>query len=145
MIIGFNHFSFTISDIERSVKYYRDAIGMELISFADRPPDYVQSVTGIKTTMRVAYLKKDNFLLELIEYSGKKRSLAESKANNIGSGHICFNVDDIDQIIDEMKEKGVEFIGLPIRIPGGANEGGLVVYAKDPDGIVTEFIQPPHV
>ena len=142
MITGFNHTCFTVSSVDASVAYYVSMIGFELISLADRPVDYVQSVTGISSSMRVAYLRGYGMMLELIEYVGSAKRSFVSKVDNIGSGHICFNVDDMKNIVDTLQTKGVRFLGPPVTIPAGTNKGGFVVYALGPDGIVTEFIQP---
>ena len=142
MITGINHSSFTVSDIDASVKYYRDILGMELISNAERPSGYVEKVTEIKSSMKVVYLTGFGLTLELIEYVDSEK-IGQSKVDNIGCGHICFNVDNITAMIEEMKARGVRFLGSPTLIPAGTNKNGVVVYAVDPDGIVTEFIEPP--
>ncbi len=38
MILTTNHTSFTVSDVERSVAFYRDLLGFKLLSLAERPP-----------------------------------------------------------------------------------------------------------
>jgi catechol 2,3-dioxygenase-like lactoylglutathione lyase family enzyme len=143
MISEFNHFSFTVSDVQESIDYYTRIIGLELISLAGRPLEYVEQVTGISNEMCVAYLRGYGIVLELIEYIGSEKRFVRSNADNIGCGHICFNVDDLMETVGTMKAKGVKFLGEPVTIPAGTNKGGLIVYALAPDGIVTEFIQPP--
>jgi len=143
MITGFNHTSFTVSNMDRSVYYYSDVIGLELISLADRPIEYVERVTKVENGMRVAYLKGYGVTLELIEYVGSAKHSSKSSVDNIGSGHICFNVDNLEEIVNILGKKGIKFLGNPTTIPAGTNRGGYIVYALDPDGIATEFIQPP--
>ncbi len=146
MITGFNHTAFTVSSLDAAVDFYVQMIGLTLISFADRPIEYVENVTGLSKAMRVAYLKGYGVVLELIEYVGSANSSSDSndsKVDNIGSGHICFNVEDMKDTVDTLKAKGIRFLGAPVVIPAGTNKGGFVVYALGPDGIVTEFIQPP--
>lgn len=143
MTIGFNHFSFTVSNVDTSVRHYVDNLGFTVISLADRPEDYVFSVTGLSAGMRVAYLKGQGIVLELIEFSTGDSKKPQSQPNNIGSGHICLNVDDIDATVDFLKSRGVRLLGQPVLIPVGSNKGGYVVYSLDPDGIVNEFIQAP--
>ena len=143
MILGFNHFSFTVRDVVKSVEHYEKNLGFSLISLADRPADYVFTVTGMNTGMKIAYLKGYGVVIELIEYFNSDSPNVLSKSSNIGSGHLCLNVDDIYGIVKNLKEKGVEFLGEPVCIPAGANKGGYVVYSLDPDGIVNEFIQTP--
>jgi catechol 2,3-dioxygenase-like lactoylglutathione lyase family enzyme len=143
MITGFNHTGFTVSNIDAVVDYYVGIIGLELISLADRPIEYVESVTTIRKSMRIAYLRGYGATIELIEYIGSDKNSSFSTVDNIGSGHICFNVDNMENIVDALKTKGIQFLGAPVLIPAGTNKGGFVVYAVGPNGIVTEFIQPP--
>ncbi|MCE1157901.1 MAG: VOC family protein [Spirochaetia bacterium] len=143
MILGFNHFSFTVRDVDKSVEHYEKNLGFSLISLADRPAEYVFAVTGMNMGMKIAYLKGYGVVIELIEYFNTDSSNVLSKPSNIGSGHLCLNVDDIHDSVKNLKEKGVNFLGEPVIIPAGANKGGYVVYSLDPDGIVNEFIQAP--
>ena len=143
MIIGFNHLSFTVSDVDKSIEHYTKNLGFLVISLADRPEEYVQSVTGMRTGMRIAYLKGYNTVLELIEYNSNKSSIDQSRLGSIGTGHLCLNVDDIADTVAALKKNGVSFLGEPVLIPAGTNKGGFVVYSLDPDGIVNEFIQAP--
>ncbi len=48
MITTVNHTSFTVSDLDRSIAFYRDLLGMELMSLAGRDPAFVEKVTGIR-------------------------------------------------------------------------------------------------
>jgi catechol 2,3-dioxygenase-like lactoylglutathione lyase family enzyme len=143
MIVGFNHVSFTVRDVEASIEHYVQNLGFSVISLADRPEEYVQSVTSMRTGMRIAYLKGYDTVLELIQYFKGDTATQQSKPSTIGSGHICFNVDDIVEIVASLEKKGIRFLGKPVLIPAGANKGGYVVYSLDPDGIVNEFIQIP--
>jgi lactoylglutathione lyase len=143
MITDYNHTSFTVTNIDKSIHFYRDILGMKLMSLADRPLEYVKTVTTITLEMKIAYLNGYGLTLELIEYMGSKKNNNISSPDNIGSGHICFNVDDIFSHMESLESKGVRFLGLPTKIPAGVNKGGYVVYSTDPDGIVIEFIMNP--
>ncbi len=145
MIKQYNHTSFTVSHLNRSVTFYQDVLGFSLLSLADRPREYSEQVTGVKGySLRIAYLSGYGLTLELIEYLGSPKCGARSESDNIGAGHICFDVDDLRSVIDLLNRNKVELRGDPIRIPAGTNRGGLVLYALDPDGIVIELIQPPE-
>jgi lactoylglutathione lyase len=146
MITTVNHTSFTVSDLDRSISFYRDLLGMELISLAGRDPAFVEKVTGILgANLKVAYLQAPGHRLELIQYlrpPGKKLDL---QTNNVGCAHLAFNVDDLPRMYAEMKAKGVYFKSAPQEVPAGPNKGTLTVYFTDPDGITLEFLQTPVV
>ena len=50
-----------------------------------------------------------------------------------------FDVDDIHEAIEAVRDAGSEPLGDPITVNAGPNKGGLVVYTRDPDGITVEF------
>jgi len=146
MILSTNHTSFTVSDLDRSIAFYRDILGFELISLASREPSFAAKVTGIPGAhLKVAYVQAPGHRIELIQYlapPGKKLDLA---TNNIGCGHLAFNVDDLKKMYIEMNAKGVPFKSEPLEVPAGPNKGGYAVYFTDPDGVTLEFIQAPTV
>ena len=47
MITSMNHMSFTVSNLERSVEFYRDGLGLELIGVTERETEFSSRVTGI--------------------------------------------------------------------------------------------------
>jgi catechol 2,3-dioxygenase-like lactoylglutathione lyase family enzyme len=146
MITSVNHTSFTVSDLERSISFYRDLLGMELISLAGRDPAFAEKVTGLRgANLKVAYLQAPGHRLELIQYFSPPGKKLDLQTNNVGCAHLGFNVDDLPQMYDELKAKGVQFKSAPQTVPAGPNKGTLAVYFTDPDGITLEFLQGPVV
>jgi catechol 2,3-dioxygenase-like lactoylglutathione lyase family enzyme len=147
MILGVNHTSFTVSDIERSVSFYQNLLGMELLSLAERDPAFSEKVTGIPGAhLKVAYLRApDGHRLELIEYLSPQGEKLDIRTHHVGSGHLAFDVEDLPRLFQELKAKGVIFKSHPLEVPAGPNRGTLAVYLTDPDGITLEFLQKPSV
>ena len=146
MITSVNHTSFTVSDLDRSIAFYRDLLGMELMSLAGRDPAFVEKVTGIPgANLKVAYLQAPGHRLELIQYFSPPGKKLELQTNNVGCAHLAFNVDDLPGMYAHLKAKGVHFKSAPLEVSAGPNKGALVVYFTDPDGITLEFLQIPVV
>ena len=144
MITGVNHTSFTVSDVERSVSFYRGLLGMELISLAERDPAFAEKVTGIPgARLKVGYLQAPGHRLELIQYFNPPGEKLDTRTNNVGSAHLAFDVDDLPRVYADLKAKGVQFKSPPMEVPAGPNKGTLTVYLTDPDGITLEFLQAP--
>jgi catechol 2,3-dioxygenase-like lactoylglutathione lyase family enzyme len=146
MIIGVNHTSFTVSDVERSVAFYQDLLGMELLSLGERDPAFSQKITGIPGAhLKVAYLRApDGHRLELIQYLSPAGKRLDTVTNNVGSGHLAFDVEDLPRLFQALTAKGVKFKSPPLEVPTGPNRGTLAVYCTDPDGITLEFLQTPR-
>lgn len=144
-ITATNHTSFTVSDLGRSVAFYCDVLGFELLNRSERDPDFTERVVGVPGAhIDVAYVQAPGHRLELIQYLGPDdRGLVESRACDTGFAHVAFDVDDIQAVVAAVKAAGVNPLGDPQEIPAGPNKGGWAVYTRDPDGCTIEFIQRP--
>jgi catechol 2,3-dioxygenase-like lactoylglutathione lyase family enzyme len=145
-IVGAHHTSFTVSDAERSIKFYRDVLGFELV--VNRPEvtlDYFRAIIGFPDAIvynAMLRIPGTNHLLELNGYKHPQGMTQDLTPNNPGSSHICYFVDDLRAMYPRLKEAGVEFISEPIYLDQGPNAGGWALYMKDPDGIVIELMEP---
>ncbi len=146
MIIGTNHTSFTVGDLDRTISFYRDFLGLELISLGRRDPAFAEKVTGISgASLKVAYLLAPGHRIELIQYLFPPGEKLDTRTHNIGSAHLAFDVDDLPGLYADLKAKGVQFKSEPVEVVAGPNKGALAVYFTDPDGITLEFLQAPGV
>ncbi len=146
MIINVNHTSFTVSDLDRSISFYRNLLGLELISLTGRDPAFSEKVTGIPgASLKIAYLQTPGHRLELIQYLSPSGEKLDCRTNNIGSAHLAFNVDNLPALYADLKAKGVQFKSEPLEVPAGPNKGTMAVYFTDPDGITLEFLQAPVI
>lgn len=146
MIINVNHTSFTVSDLDRSISFYRNLLGLELISLTGRDPAFSEKVTGIPgANLKIAYLQAPGHRLELIQYLSPSGEKLDCRTNNIGSAHLAFNVDNLPALYADLKAKGVQFKSEPLEVPAGPNKGTMAVYFTDPDGITLEFLQAPII
>lgn len=141
MITSINHLSFTVSNLGMSVKFYSKVLGLRIMDISSRDPEFSEKVTGIrKAKLKIAYFSGHNCQVELIEYLSPKGKKLDTATCNVGSAHICFNVDNFKDFVKKLKKNKVKMASEPQMIPAGPNMGKLVVYAKDPDSNNLEFI-----
>jgi lactoylglutathione lyase len=144
---GVHHLGLTVADIERSVLFYRDVLGLTLVR--RRPhvdSDYVARQTGYDgVVLNVASFRIDEQspTLELVQYMTHGGPPASAATNQPGISHLCLTVSDLQAAYDDLRARGVMFRSAPVRITAGPNMGGLVVYFADPDGYTLEMFQPP--
>lgn len=151
MLIDTWHFSFTVADIDRSVEFYRDVLGMEVVHRQEQSNAYTRKFVGYPDAhLKVAQLKikgrqpgRSGHLLELVEYVAPKGQKVDTRTPNPGTAHLAFEVDDIQAEYRRIVELGVRFRSEPVAIEAGINKGGYTVYFLDPDDITLEIIQPP--
>jgi catechol 2,3-dioxygenase-like lactoylglutathione lyase family enzyme len=151
MLHGAWHFSFTVSDLDQSITFYRDHIGFELILTQEQANEYTRRLVGYPD----AHLRVAQFVipgqprgisshdLELVQYVSPLGQRGDSNICNPGAAHLAMTVDDIHERYDRLTGIGVRFISPPNYITAGINEGGYTCYFMDPDDIVLEMVQPP--
>jgi len=152
MLVDTWHFSFTVSDIEQSIRFYRDVVGLELVHTQEQANPYTRKLVGypdahLKVAMfRIpgAYVGRSGHILELVEYVAPRGEKLDTRTLNTGAAHLAFEVDDIHAEFARMAALGVRFRSSePVAIEAGRNKGGYTVYFLDPDDITLEIIQPP--
>lgn len=144
-ILRTNHTSFTVSDLDRSIAFFRDCLGFEVTSKAPRDPALIQQITGIDgADLLIAYVRGPDHSIELIQYNGPAdREMIRPRPCDVGFAHLAYDVDNIDAAVAAAAAHEVRPIGQVTVIDKGPNAGGRVVYLRDPDGVTIEFIEKP--
>ena len=145
------HFSFTVSDLDRSVVWYVDTLGLELVARQRSENEYIRTLVGVHdAVLEVAQFKipkvspgASTHILELIQYLSPQSKPQVAPIFSVGSSHLAFLVADIDDEYERMKSHGVTFVNPPVAITEGVNAGGAACYFADPDGNTLELLMPP--
>ena len=112
-----------VSDMDRSVEFYRDKLGIPL---KFQSPDWTEFATGATTlALHGGGVRSEN------TPSGDPSKIA-------GACSIGFNVDDVDKTYEDLKAKGIRFIMPPMQREG---EGIKLAVGLDPDGLPISFAQ----
>ena len=141
MIKGIEHTALSVQDLERSLAFYRDLLGMEVQRIIESGPEMgLGDIVGIPgCSARIAHLKSGTFMLELFEYTdprGRAIPAGRTQADH-GFSHIGFTSTDARADYGVLKNAGVEFLGDPVEYRPGV----WVVYFRGPDGEVCELRQ----
>lgn len=144
MILGIHHTCITVSDLQRSVAFYRDLLGLELLMIeeSERSGDDRSKALGVsRAKVKLAILRAGDAQVELIEYVTAKGRPYDRHNNDAGAMHIAFQVQDIDAVYRRLMDHGVRFTSPPVTIPAGPMQGWRWTYFYDPDGVSLEIIQ----
>jgi catechol 2,3-dioxygenase-like lactoylglutathione lyase family enzyme len=166
-IVGIFHTGLTVSNLDRSVAFYRDVLGLELLTQWDSSQPYLRRIVGYPDAeLRIALLRipgpggrggspsfsspvaggsqegATGHHIELLEYRTPRGTRGDPNTYQPGNVHVSFVVDDLDTVYAGLKAKGVRFKSEPVLIDHGRNTGAKAVYAFDPDDITLEFVQP---
>jgi lactoylglutathione lyase len=103
-IIGFFHGGITVRDLDKSLEFYRDGLGLNEKFDRLLVGPYLKTVLNLKfEAIRVAYLDiPGGGFIELLDYQGIERLPAASRPCDYGAGHFCFYVSKIDEIASKM-------------------------------------------
>ena len=121
------HTMLRVGNLERSIKFYTDVLGMKLLRTTDRPDQkYKLAFVGYDTEDKTA-------VLELTyNYGVDKYDLGA------GFGHVAIEIPDVKKACDAVRAKG----GTVTREAGPVKGGTTVIaFVQDPDGYKIEFIE----
>ena len=150
MIADVLHFSFTVSDIERSIEWYTNVLGLELVHRQRQENEYTPILVGIPgAVIEVAQFAvpgvppaRSTHMLELVEYiTPRGRDLGEPHERR---GLRASRADRHRYRTSLRAHAGARgrLRNPPVAISTGANAGGFACYFHDPDGITLELLQP---
>jgi lactoylglutathione lyase len=145
-VVGAYHSGITVADLERSLDFYRDLLGLEVIAERLACEDYIQRLTDAAGgCLKLVHLRVPNsdYLIELLEYQGVERAAVGGRPRDPGQGHVCFIVSDLDALCQAIRDRGQRVIADPVTAIAGRNAGFRIVYAQDPDGFWVELMEPP--
>jgi glyoxylase I family protein len=145
-IISADHTGITVSNLERSLAFWRDVLGFELSHTAHQTGELAKEITGITgAEIQLAVLKTSGGQrIELLEYlAPPDRKHAQARPCDVGHVHVALLVDDLDAVLEKIVASGWKAAGIPQTLKTGPNAGKRVVYVRDPDGTTIEFMQPP--
>jgi glyoxylase I family protein len=145
-IITADHTGITVSNLERSLAFWRDVLGFELSHRPHQSGDLASEITGVAgAEISIAVLKGYGHKIELLEYRApeNRKSQFDLRPCDLGHVHVAFTVDNLEAILNIIAASGWKAAGQPQTITVGPNTGKRVVYVRDPDGTTIEFMEMP--
>jgi catechol 2,3-dioxygenase-like lactoylglutathione lyase family enzyme len=142
---GLHHVGITVKDLEASIRFYHDVLGLE---FSNEPSPWFDGeelgkAVGVPGgALRQVSLLLGDTMLELLEYKSPPSETAGPLASNsFGASHVAFVVDDINAKKAELEAKGIEFYSEINFVDEGVLAGWRWVYFEDPDGYPLELVE----
>ncbi len=142
----FGHAGLTVSDIEASLRFWRDLLGFEEAGRGRIEWEHIDELIGLAGT-EIEWVElrlPDGTTVELQQHHRPLgRALAPGGENDPGRSHLGLVVDDLESILRRAQAEGFRSRSPdPVAIPRGAFAGWTAVYLIDPDGYGVELMQP---
>jgi catechol 2,3-dioxygenase-like lactoylglutathione lyase family enzyme len=143
--LSVGHVGITVSDLDRSVRFYRDVLGFEVSNPVQVSGPFFEQVTGVPgCVIDVAFARGLGHIVELLCYrEPKDRKNSTLRSCDPGFWHLCLKVRDIDQVVRALRASGFEALSEVQTAEEPPVTGLRVVYVRDPDGVGLELIEEP--
>ena len=147
MMKAVDHVSFTVSDLDRSIEFYRLLLQSDPLHVGEDASVFSAQVIGYEhVRLRFAWfaLPGSESMFEIFEYLDPPGAPGNQETWTVGNGHIGLVVDDLDAEFRRLANSGATFRhDRPVEITDGPWKGSKAIYMRDPDGITVELMESP--
>jgi glyoxylase I family protein len=146
-IIGADHIGITVSNLERSLAFWREVLGFEFSHSAHQKGEMAEQITGVKgTELKLGVVKAPSgHKIELLEYLAPADHKKDTHLRpcDVGHVHVALAVENLEPLLQKIAASGWKAAGKPQTLTSGPNAGKRVIYVRDPDGTTIEFMEVP--
>ena len=140
--LGLDHAGITCSDLDASLRFYRDLLGIPMRARGEN--DVVASGSAGTTCAWADLELPDGGVIELLMYLDGAREPLPPGTQRPGSAHTGLRVRDIHALLARLAAEGFEPLAAPATLQEpGAWHGCTIAYVRDPDGHAVELVQHP--
>lgn len=149
---GTEHIGFTVPDLEEAHTFFVDVIGCEFVYslgpfvHPDADDEWMALHLGVdpRTVMRELrfYRCKHGPNFEVFQFEPTAPAAPQPLNSDLGGHHLAFYVDDFDEALSYLRERGVEILGDP-TFSSSHSEGQRWVYFRSPWGMQFELVSFP--
>ena len=140
LVLGHWHTGFVVKDLDSSVRFYVDGLGMKLIRRFQSKGSSAARVVGYEPVEMAGALLEiaDGTIFELLQYIVPSTDHKQSHERNVvGASHIALIVEDIYATLEKLDQFG----GTKWNEPAETEPGKILSYAQDIDGNWLELAQ----
>lgn len=144
-VLRIGHIGITVSELDRSMRFYRDTLGFEVSAPVQVSGPLFDNVTGVPgCAIDVAFARGLGQIVELLCYQAPAdRKKSTLRSCDPGFWHLCLKVRNIEQVVRDVRAAGFEPLSEIQTVTEPPLQGMRVVYVRDPDGVALELIEEP--
>jgi catechol 2,3-dioxygenase-like lactoylglutathione lyase family enzyme len=147
IMIRCDHINIVVSDMERSVRFYAQVLGLSRGFETRLQGAWIERVTGLAGAhAHCVFMETSDgaagVRLELLQYFSPQGVAFEANAmpHTVGLRHLAFTVDDLEALVRSLRLAGVALVSEPVEVPFAVGTLGRkkLCYFHDPDGTLLE-------
>jgi methylmalonyl-CoA/ethylmalonyl-CoA epimerase len=132
-IMRIDHIAILVDDLENTLKFWQDALGMEMTALQDNPAEMAQ----------IAFLPTGGSEIELVRPTVSDSGLGRYlEKRGPGMHHICLEVDDLSGMLTRLKDKGIQLINEEPRTSADGKKYAFI-HPKSANGVMVELYELP--
>jgi catechol 2,3-dioxygenase-like lactoylglutathione lyase family enzyme len=136
------HIGIVVRDLGRSLAFYRDLLGFEIVREMDEHGPFLDAIldmTGAKVRTVKLAAPDDGVQIELLAFTEPAPQIGGApELTRIGPTHVAFTVEDLDRLHRRLEAAGTRFTTRPQTSPDGRAK---VTFCRDPDGTALELVE----
>ena len=141
MIKETRHIGIVVTNMEKSLHFYRDLLGLKIVRSMDELGEYIDNMLSLKEVkVKTVKMSANNgvTLIELLEFKSHPKEKQRREIYEIGASHVAFTVNTLNETYEFLLKSGVKFNAPPQISPDGYAK---VTFCQDPDGTPVELVE----
>lgn len=140
MIKNIRHTGIVVNDLDASLYFYKELLGLKIIKQMDESGSHIDHVLGLQAVKvtTVKMVVPDGQMIELLKYHSHESEQTAHRIYDTGLTHIAFTVDDLDSEYDRLKGEGILFNAPPQLSPDGYAK---ITFCRAPEGTFIELVE----
>jgi methylmalonyl-CoA/ethylmalonyl-CoA epimerase len=132
-ITRIDHIAILVDDLSAPLSFWRDALGMEVTHVKDIPAEAAE----------IAFLPAADSEIELVHPTTADSGLAKYlEKRGPGMHHVCLEVDDIEGMLAQLKDKGIQLINETPKVNAEGKKYAFI-HPKSAFGVMVELYELP--
>ncbi len=142
--VSFSHIGICVSDLERSIRFYCEGLGFELLQSHSVGPEFGRLMELDEVDLQSRFLRRDGVSIELLHFEspGYSGEPVRRPMNQLGLTHLSLKVRDVDAVAELVESLGGSVL-RSTRTTFGSSGALDFVYCTDPDGVRVELMHLP--
>jgi glyoxylase I family protein len=138
----FSHFGICVSDLERSLRFYCDALGFEKAESHEIGREFARLMDFPDVVVTSQFIRKGTTAIELLAFSEPAPfgDRVRRAVNQLGLTHLSFRVGDLDATAAKVLERGGTIVETSLTTIDFGETPLRFVYCTDPDGVRVELM-----